>query len=497
MYLGIDLGTSELKLLLLTDRHQVLASTSVALSIARPHALWSEQEPGHWWDALGAAMSALAAKHGAALRQVRAIGLSGQMHGAVLLDHAGAVLRPAILWNDGRSAAQCEALTRAMPTLTNITGNLAMPGFTAPKLLWVRDHEPEVFARIATVLLPKDYLRYRLTGERCTDYSDASGTLWLDVGKRRWSTELLAACDLAMEHMPALVDGSAVSGYLRPAIAASLGLAAGVPVAGGAGDNAASALGMGRVATGQGFVSLGTSGVVFINTEAYQPNPEQAVHAFCHALPGRWHQMSVMLSAASAVNWACGAIGIRDAPALLAAAQTLGTRQCAEAPVFLPYLSGERSPHNNPFAQAVWFGLTASHGQAALAYAVVEGVCFGLRDGLQTLSIDGLAGSTELSLVGGGARNTYWSQLLSSVLGVPLSTHDGAQAGAALGAARLAWLADGGPVDEVLQLPAVAARYQPQAAIQTMLAQRHAQFQALYRHLRPCFNNGREAVTRR
>ena len=483
MYLGIDLGTSELKLLLLSDRHVVRASASVSLSIERPQALWSEQHPGAWWDALSAGMRTLAAEHAPALRQVRAIGLSGQMHGAVLLDRCGAVLRPAMLWNDGRSMAQCQALSSELPGLTEITGNLAMPGFTAPKLRWIRDHEPAVFARIATVLLPKDYLRYRLTGARCTDYSDASGTLWLNVGQRSWSPELLAACGLTPEQMPELVDGSAVSGQLRPAIAQALGLADGVPVAGGGGDNAASSIGMGRVATGQGFVSLGTSGVVFVNTDRYRPNPAQGVHAFCHALPRRWHQMSVMLSAASAVNWACDAIGIADAPTLLAAAQTLDARQCSDAPVFLPYLSGERSPHNNAHARGVLFGLTASHGQAALAYAVVEGVGFGLLDGYQSLAIDSQCPPTELSLVGGGARSAFWSQLLSSTLDLPLTTHAGAQAGAALGAARLAWLSDGGPADDVLRMPPVAARYEPQPDMRAVLQARHPRFRALYASL--------------
>jgi len=302
MYLGLDLGTSELKALLLADDHRIVATAGARLELSRPHPLWAEQAPEQWADALHIVMRQLQATHGEALAQVRAIGLSGQMHGAVLLDAEGQVLRPAILWNDGRSAAQCEGLTQAVPSLAQITGNLAMPGFTAPKLLWVREHEPEIFARVARVLLPKDWLRFMLSGEAVGEMSDAAGTLWLDVGARDWSDELLAATGLTRAQMPRLVEGSEVSAMLKPALAERWGLAADVKIAGGAGDNAASAVGMGIVEPGQGFVSLGTSGVIFVASSRFEPNPAQAVHAFCHALPGRWHQMSVMLSAASAVS---------------------------------------------------------------------------------------------------------------------------------------------------------------------------------------------------
>lgn len=487
MYLGIDLGTSELKLLLLSRQHQVVASTGVALSIRQPQALWSEQDPLDWWQALDSGMRALAQTYAPQLRQVRAIGLSGQMHGAVLLDGHDALLRPAMLWNDGRSADQCVAMAAQSPPITDIAGNLPMPGFTAPKLRWVREHEPALFARLARVLLPKDYLRLRLTGEYATDYSDASGTLWLDVAARRWSGDLLGRCGLDITHMPALVDGDAVSGQLLPAPALAWGLRAGIPVAGGAGDNAASSIGMGRVATGEGFVSLGTSGVVFVNTRGYRPNPAQAVHAFCHTLPRRWHQMSVMLSAASAASWAARAFGFTDVAQLLAQAQSLTDTGRRDAPLFLPYLSGERSPHNDPFAQGVLFGMTHAHAPAALAYAIVEGVCFGLLDGCSTLSTDAAEPITELSLVGGGARSAWWAQLLSDTLGLPLTTHEGALAGAALGAARLGWLADGGAIGAVLRLPAIAARYEPQAAQRRLLLERHARYRALYTALRGQF----------
>lgn len=483
MYLGLDLGTSELKALLLADDHRIVGVARAPLTVSRPQALWSEQDPAQWWDALETVMQALRTAHADALAQVRAIGLSGQMHGAVLLDAAGEVLRPAILWNDGRSAAQCDELAAAVPRLGEIAGNLAMPGFTAPKLLWVRAHEPALFARTAHVLLPKDWLRWRLSGEMASDMSDAAGTLWLDVGARDWSDELLAATGLTRAHMPRLVEGSAVSAVLSPALAARWGLGPRVVIAGGAGDNAASAIGMGVVAPGQGFVSLGTSGVIFVATDRFAPNPAQAVHAFCHALPGRWHQMSVMLSAASALSWAVRAFGFADEAALLTAAAGLDAPARAAAPLFLPYLSGERSPHNDAQAQGLLFGLTHAHGPADIAYAVSEGVSFGLRDGLDTLQPP----QGDLALVGGGARSAWWAQLLADVLEVPLVLGQGGEAGGALGAARLAWLADGGSVEAVCRAPEVRQRFVPDVSQQAAHRARHVRFQALYRALEPCF----------
>ena len=490
MYLGLDLGTSELKALLLADDHRVVAVARAPLTVQRPRPLWSEQAPAAWWAAVEAVMSELVATQPDALAQVRAIGLSGQMHGAVLLDAQDTVLRPAILWNDGRSGAACEALTAAVPALAQITGNLAMPGFTAPKLWWVREHEPEVFRRTARVLLPKDHVRLLLTGEAVTDCSDASGTLWLNVGARRWSAELLAACGLTEAHMPRLVEGSAVSARLRPELARRWGLREGLPVAGGGGDNAASAVGMGAIGPGQGFVSLGTSGVIFRATERFMPNPRQALHAFCHAVPGRWHQMSVMLSAASAVSWATRAFGFANEAALLQAAESLSDARRDSAPLFLPYLSGERSPHNNPLAQGAMVGLTHQHDAASLAYAVVEGVSFGLLDGYRSFGALPAGPLQPLSLVGGGARSTFWAQLLSTLLEVPLLTHEGGEAGGALGAARLAWLADGGAQAEVCIAPPVARRFEPQAGMRQRLAPRGERFRRLYPALQQQFSGG-------
>ncbi len=330
--LGLDLGTSELKALVMSADGAVLATAHAPLAWRQPHPGWAEQDANDWWQATIAACAQLKATAPQALAAVRAIGLSGQMHGATLLDAADHVLRPCILWNDTRSAAQCAALTRDCPSLHDIAGNLAMPGFTAPKLLWVREHEPEVFRRVATVLLPKDWLRLQLTGTKVCEMSDAAGTLWLDVARRDWSDALLAATGLSRAHMPSLVEGPQVSGQLTAAAARELGLTAGIPVVGGAGDNAASAIGIGAVKAGDSFVSLGTSGVLFSVTDCHRPNVDDAVHAFCHALPGVWHQMAVMLSAASALTWVTRATGHANEGELLAKVAVAERRPSATPP---------------------------------------------------------------------------------------------------------------------------------------------------------------------
>jgi len=473
MYLGIDLGTSEVKVLLLDAGHYVVAVTGESLQISRPRPLWSEQHPHEWWAALDGAMLRLAGQHGSAMARVRAIGLSGQMHGAVLLDASGEVLRPAILWNDGRSGDACAALESAVPELRGITGNLAMPGFTAPKLYWLRENEPEIHARTACVLLPKDWIRLRLTKERHTDYSDASGTLWLDVGARTWSDRMLSACGLSRAQMPSLVEGGAVAGCLHGAVARRWGLPEDIPVAGGAGDNAASAIGIGAVMPGQGFVSLGTSGVIFVCADRFLPNPDSAVHAFCHALPDRWHQMSVMLSAASALRWATQLTGRESEASLLNAAEALSLSQRTLAPLFLPYLAGERTPHNDPNAKGVLFGLTHEHGPGDVAHAVVEGVSYGLLDGFNSLDTELRSSVRELSLVGGGARSNYWAQLLATLLQRPLVLRAGAETAAALGAARLAWLADGGEEREVCRTAPERSRFEPDPSPDSSLHARY------------------------
>ena len=484
MFLGIDLGTSEVKLLLLDAAGGIVATAGSPLQVSRPQALWSEQAPEDWWLATQQAMTALREAHPRAFAEVQAVGLSGQMHGAVLLGEADRVLRPAILWNDGRSHAECAELTETTPRLHTLAGNLAMPGFTAPKLLWVRRHEPEIFAQVRSVLLPKDWLRLMLTGEKVSEPSDAAGTLWLDVAARDWSDELLAACGLNRSHMPRLVESNTPSGHLRPAIARAWGLSPEVIVAGGAGDNAASAIGIGATEPGDGFISLGTSGVLFVVNDRYRPNPASAVHAFCHALPQRWHQMSVMLSAAACLSWFVRLSGAADEAQLLAEVAALPAEARENAPVFLPYLAGERTPHNNPFAQGLFHGLTHESTRAHCAYAVLEGVAFGLADGLHALQEAGTE-VHRLSLVGGGARSTLWAQLIADVLNVEIVLHRGSEAGGALGAARLGALAAGGNLAEVCRKPEVASRHLPDAARHAALKWRLQAFREIYQRLHP------------
>ncbi|GAB7129317.1 xylulokinase [Silvimonas sp. JCM 19000] len=479
MYLGIDLGTSEVKVVLLDNRNHLVATAGTALTVSRPHPRWSEQDPAMWWSATQQAIEQLRAGHPAQFAEVRAIGLSGQMHGAVVLDAADRVLRPAILWNDMRSADECAELTERAPDLHSIAGNLAMPGFTAPKLLWLQKHEPNVFKAIRTVLLPKDWLRLQLTGEKASEPSDAAGTLWLDVAKRDWSDELLAATGLNRSHMPRLVEGDAVSGTLLPALAQQWGLSANVVVAGGGGDNAASAVGIGATVPGDGFISLGTSGVMFVVNDQFRPNPASAVHAFCHALPGRWHQMSVVLSAASCLRWLCK-LTSTDEATLLPEVAALSATMLDQSPVFLPYLSGERTPHNDPYAQGVFHGMTLATDRAMLGYAVLEGVAFALKDGLDALSAAGTRVDT-LSLMGGGARSPYWAQLIADVLNTRIVTHQGGESGGALGAARLGWLCSGGDEAEICRKPPVRAEYLPQTARADVLAHRLDFYRTIYK----------------
>jgi len=479
MYLGIDLGTSEIKALVIDAQGAVVASAGESLTVQRPHPHWAEQNPQSWWQATHSVISQLRAKLPQQWAEIKAIGLSGQMHGAVLLSREGSVLRPAILWNDTRSAAQCKQLTRIAPELHDIAGNLAMPGFTAPKLLWVAKHEPEIFQQVASVLLPKDYLRWMMSGEKVSDMSDAAGTLWLDVGKRDWSDSLLSACGLTRDHMPRLAEGSDATCVLKSDIARAWGLGDNVVIAGGGGDNAASAVGIGAVNPGDAFISLGTSGVLFAVNDKFRPNPQSALHAFCHALPGVWHQMSVMLTAASALRWFCQLVGSNETTLLAEVAQ-LSQAQQRQAPIFLPYLSGERTPHNDPFATGVFHGMTHNSDRASLGYAVIEGVAFGMADGLAVMKQAGTR-LQQCSLVGGGARSDRWAQLMADVLSLPIVTHVGGEAGGALGAARLGWLAAGGDIATVCTKPPIARRFLPNAENAPMLAERLALYRQLYR----------------
>ena len=479
MFLGIDVGTSEVKALLLDSRHKVIAVCGSPLEVKRPHPGHSEQDPSSWWEATQSALTQLKSKYMSEYSAVKALGLSGQMHGAVLLDKNNQILRPAILWNDTRAALECTEMMAELPSLPQLAGSLAMPGFTAPKLRWIAKHEPAVFAKIAKVLLPKDYIRFMLTGEHVSDMSDASGSMWLDVEKRTWSAELLKLTGMTEAQMPRLVEGSAASGNLSPQAAATLGLQAGIVVAAGAGDNASSAVGMGAVNAGEGFLSLGTSGVLFVVTPKYQPNAASATHAFCHAVPDRWHQMSVMLSAASCLQWVTKLLGASSEAVLETQASGLNTSQRANAPLFLPYLSGERTPHNDAVTRGSFHELSNDTDAAALAYSVMEGVSFGLADGMRALQAAG-CDVKQLSLVGGGARSALWAQQLATLLNINIVTHEESAAGGALGAARLAWLATGASMSDVCKAPAILKTYQPDAQEKHILAPRYARFRAIY-----------------
>ena len=479
--IGLDLGTSGVKAVLLSADGQLLAEGLAPLTVSRPQPLWSEQAPADWLAAVHRAMAALRAQADPAhWQQVRALAVAGQMHGAVLLDAHDRVLRPAILWNDGRCQAECAELEAREPASRQITGNRAMAGFTAPKLMWVARHEPALFAQVARVLLPKDWLVLQLSGQASSEMSDAAGTLWLDVAGRRWSPAMLAASGMRADQMPALHEGPDVVGRLLPDLLRAWALPAAVQVAAGASDNAGGAVGVGVVKPGEAFLSLGTSGVIFVASAGPQANPDRGVHTFCHALPGTWHQMAVMLSASSALSWWCGITGL-DPAALLASLTVGGLRQAA--PIFLPYLSGERTPHADPGASASFHGLTHAHGRDDLSYAVLEGVAFAFADGLAALHEAG-SRPTHLLAIGGGARSDTWLQLLADVLGLPLHRPAGAEVGPALGAARLALLSLGLGQASVVTAPPIARRFEPQAARQAVLQARLARYRAAHAPLR-------------
>ncbi|TNE65833.1 MAG: xylulokinase [Alphaproteobacteria bacterium] len=481
MFLGLDIGTSGVKAVLVDDQGALAAQATAPLTVSRPRPGWSEQDPESWWLATERAVQALdpTLRH-----KVLAIGLSGQMHGATLLGADRKPLRPAILWNDGRSGSECAALEQMVPMSRGITGNLAMPGFTAPKLLWLAAHEPDIFAAVKTVLLPKDYVRLCMTGDLATDLSDAAGTLWVDVAERDWSDTMLSACRLTRGHMPGLYEGTEITGTLAADTASRWGMDR-VPVVAGAGDNAAGAAGVGVVNPGDAFLSLGTSGVLFVANDTYRPNPDRGVHTFCHCLPDRWHQMSVILSAASAVDWAARMTGFADAAALIAAAEQ---RARLDNPlIFLPYLSGERTPHNDPDARGVLFGLDHDSDAAAVGQAVLEGVAFAFADGLQALFETGTTISS-LTVIGGGARSRYWGRILAAALGRKLVYRDGAEVGPAFGAARLARIGlTGEAVADVCTVPPVRTAIEPDSRDSDMLAAKRNKFARLYKDLRGQF----------
>jgi xylulokinase len=477
-YLGIDIGTSGVKALLMDRSGKALGdATAKAVEPVRPHPGWSEQNPADWWDAVLKAMDSLSKSHPAEMAAVRGIGLSGHMHGATLLGKNDEILRPCILWNDGRSAAECAEMEAANPRLRDIAGNIAMPGFTAPKIAWVRKNEPDVFAKLAKVLLPKAYVRLLLSGEYVEDMSDAAGTLWLDVGKRDWSDELLALTGLNRSHMPSLVEGSAPSGTLKPELASRWGMTGKVTIAGGAGDNAAAACGIGATKPGEGFVSLGTSGVLFVSNDRFRPNTSGAVHAFCHAVPNTWHQMGVILSATDSLNWLSHVTG-KSQPELSGAAEASFKGPGEE--IFLPYLSGERTPHNNAGARGSFTGLSHLSDQARLAQAVMEGVTFAFRDCQRVLTDAGTTFGRILA-VGGGSKSALWLKLIATNLDTEIAIPEDGDFGGALGAARLGLCAaEGADPAEVMTMPGIKQIIQPDASLRDAYTAQYARYRALY-----------------
>jgi xylulokinase len=436
--LGLDISTTGAKALIIHERGAVIASHTDPQPISTPKPLWSEQNPADWWEGIVTAIRTALAKSGLSGEDIACIGLTGQMHGLVLLDQAGSVLRPSILWNDQRTKAQCDYMTETIgfKRLIELTGNRALTGFTAPKILWVRDHEPDVYARAAHILLPKDYIRFMLTGEYAIDVAEASGTSLLNVAERRWSGEVLDALEIPAEWMPQTYEGPEITGVVSLAAAEVTGLKQGTPVIAGGGDQASGAVGVGAVKPGVLSLVVGTSGVVFAPLPQYAYEPDGRLHAFCHSVPGMWHFMGVMLSAAGSLQW------FRDTLAPGESFDDLVSSAAAVPPgsdglLFLPYLTGERTPHPDPLARGAFVGLTVRHTRAHLTRAVLEGVAFGLKDGFNLIAEAGLPARIEVRVSGGGARSTLWKQILADVLGATLVSTNSTE-GAAYGAALLA-----------------------------------------------------------
>ena len=477
MYLGLDIGTSSVKGVLVDAKQKIVATASSSLKVSRPHPGWSEQAPEDWWKACNAVVKALAKAKPKAVAAVEGIGLSGQQHGATLLDGAGKALRPAILWNDARSFAECGEIEAREPRARAIAGNIALAGFTAPKLLWVKKHEPKVFDKVAKVLLPKDYVRLRMTGDYASDMSDSAGTFWLDVEKRQWSDALLKASHMRADQMPKLYEGTDATGRLTAAVAKAWGMPKRPVVAGGGGDNAAAACGIGAVTPGAAFISLGTSGVMFVSNDKFRPNAARAVHAFCHAVPGTWHQMGVILSAAASLEWLAGVMKT-PAPKLVGA---LGNKLTGPSPaLFLPYLSGERTPVADAQVRGLVMGLGHETDAQALTHAVLDGVAFAFRDSLEALKAAGTK-VARVTAVGGGSRSELWLKIIATVLGVPVDVPADGNFGGAFGAARLGLIAaTGASFKEICAPPRTARTYQPDAKLREAYESQYQRYVKIY-----------------
>jgi xylulokinase len=477
MYLGLDFGTSSVKGVLIDEKQKIVATASAALKVQRPQPGWSEQNPEDWWKAATAVVRALARQKPKAVSAVEGIGLSGQQHGATLLDRDGKVLRPCILWNDARSFAECGDILAHEPRAKEISGNIPLAGYTAPKLLWVEKHEAQVFRQVDKVLLPKDYIRYRMTGDFASDMSDSSGTYWLDVAKRQWSDELLRAGHMRREQMPQLYEGTEATGRLTPAVAKAWSMPKRPVVAGGGGDNPAAACGIGAVEDGAAFISLGTSGVLFVSNSEFSPNAGKAVHAFCHAVPGTWHQMGVILSATASLEWLAGLL---KTPAARLTT-SLGSNIAGPSPaLFLPYLSGERTPVADAQVRGLLMGLGHESDAKVLTHAVLDGVAFAFRDSLEALKQAGTSVSRVMA-VGGGTKSDLWMKIIATVLGVPIELPGASEVGGAFGAARLGLMAaTGAPYASVCTKPKIARSVAPDAKLRGAYEAAYARYVKLY-----------------
>lgn len=489
-FLGIDVSTTSAKALIMDSKGVVAAVASTPVSLSTPRPLWSEQDPQDWWVGTAASIRKALEQAGIDGSAVAAVGLTGQMHGLVLLDAGGRVLRPAILWNDQRTGAQCDEIRRRLgkERLIQITGNDALTGFTAPKVLWVQENEPEVYARVRHILLPKDYIRYRLTGDFGMDKADGSGTILFDLKQRDWSPEMLAALEIPASWLPPTFEGPQFTGRVSAEAAAATGLRAGTPVAAGGGDQAAQAVGVGAVEPGVIALTVGTSGVVFAPTQSALVEPEGRLHAFCHAVPGMWHFMGVMLSAAGSLQW------YRDTLAPGVSFDDL-LKEAEEVPagseglLFLPYLSGERTPHPDPLARGAFVGLTLRHGRGHLTRAVLEGVAFGLKDIFSLIRAAGLGQIRQVRASGGGTKGALWRQIMATVLEaelVTVNTSEGAAYGAALlaGVGAGAWKDVGSACSATIQ---ITARTQPQTDLVEAYRQAYPVYRMLYPALKQTF----------
>jgi xylulokinase len=490
-FLGIDTSTTGSKALIIDERGDVIAVASSPHTLQTPRPLWSEQDPREWWEAVAASIRSALEQAGIGGEAVGAVGLTGQMHGLVLLDEAGNVLRPAILWNDQRTQSQCDEIHARLgrERFIQISGNVALTGFTAPKILWVKENEPEVYAGAKHVLLPKDYIRLKLTGEYAMDKADGAGTVLFDLKSRDWSDEVLSALDIPREWMPRTFEGPEFTGYVTEKAAALTGLKAGTPVAAGGGDQAAQAVGVGAVRPGIVGLTVGTSGVVFATTSSALIEPEGRLHAFCHAVPGLWHFMGVMLSAAGSLQW------YRDTLApnmsfdeLLKEAESIPAG--SEGLQFLPYLTGERTPHPDPLARSAFIGLTIRHHRAHMTRAVLEGVAFGLKDSFTLIQNAGLGAITQVRASGGGTKGALWRQILASVLGAELVTVNTTE-GAAYGAALLAGVGAGAWTDVPSATDAcikITGSTQPESSDVDVYQKAYPLYQELYPALKSTFH---------